>query len=77
MQSVCIWEPSRRDGKTRLRAAWDIYMFIYKDSIQARFMKCGIITLPIDGSQDALINTYCIRGLNNYSVPPSSYSKAH
>ena len=38
----------------------------YKDGIRASFIKCGI-ALPIDGSQDALIN---IRGLNNYTIPP-------
>ena len=33
---------------------------------QSSPVKCGI-ALPIDGSQDGLIN---VRGLNNYSVPP-------
>ena len=38
----------------------------YTDAVRASFIKCGI-ALPIDGSQDALIN---IRGHNNYTIPP-------
>ena len=47
-------------------AAWEIFCHEYTDAIRASFIKCGI-ALPIDGSQDTLIN---IRGLYNYSVPP-------
>lgn len=47
-------------------AAWEVFCQEYKDTIQASFIKCGI-ALPIDGSQDTLIN---IRGLNHYSIPP-------
>ena len=47
-------------------AAWEIFCNDYKDAIKASFVKCGI-ALPIDGSQDGLIN---IRDLNNYSIPP-------
>ena len=47
-------------------AAWEIFCHEYKDAIRASFVKCGI-ALPIDGSQDALIN---IRGLTDYIVPP-------
>ena len=46
--------------------AWERFCQNYKDAIRASFIKYGI-ALPIDGSQDALIN---IRGLNNYTIPP-------
>ena len=45
---------------------WERFYQNYKDTIRASFIKYGIV-LPIDGSQDALIN---IRGLNNYTIPP-------
>ena len=47
-------------------ATWERFCHEYKDAIRASFIKCGI-ALPIDGSQDTLIN---IHGLNNYSIPP-------
>ena len=47
-------------------AAWERFCYDYKDAIRASFIKCGI-ALPIDGSQDALIN---IRGLDSYTIPP-------
>ena len=46
--------------------AWERFCDDYKDAIRASFIKCGI-ALPIDGSQDALIN---IRGLDIYTIPP-------
>ena len=45
---------------------WERFCQNYKDAIRASFIKYGI-ALPIDRSQDALIN---IRGHNNYTIPP-------
>ena len=57
----------RRILMTRwIGAAWETFCHEYKDVIIASFVKCGI-ALPIDSSQDTLIN---IRGLNDYSIPP-------
>ena len=57
----------RRILMTRwIGAAWETFCSQYKHVIIASFVKCGI-ALPIDGSQDTLIN---IRGLNEYSIPP-------
>ena len=47
-------------------AAWERFCQNDKYAIRASLIKYGI-ALPIDGSQDALIN---IRGLNNYTIPP-------
>ena len=46
-------------------SAWAAFCTEYQDTIRASFVKCGI-AVPIDGSQDSLIN---IRGLTDYYVP--------
>ena len=46
-------------------SAWKAFCSNYQETIKASFVKCGI-AVPIDGSQDSLIQ---IRGLTNYHVP--------
>ena len=48
-------------------SAWSLFCAEYKNAIKASFVKCGI-AVPIDGSEDSLIND--IRGLNDYCIPP-------
>ena len=47
-------------------SAQERFCYDYTDAVRASFIKCGI-ALPIDGSQDALIN---ICGHNTYTIPP-------
>ena len=56
----------RRILMTRwIGSAWSTFCTEYQDTIRASFVKCGI-AVPIDGSQDSMIN---IRGLTDYYVP--------